>query len=54
MVRTVTEQLAREIYNPLQRDRVVFLKTSSFSERFMVDEGELGAQIAKRRAIACS
>ena len=77
MVRLVTEPLSREIYNPVQRDRVVFIKTSSetggeltlvelqvspgggnplhfhtsFTERFMVDEGELGAQIGKRRLL---
>ena len=73
----MTEPLSREIYNPVQRDRVVFIKTSSetggeltlvelqvspgggnplhfhtsFTERFMVDEGELGAQIGKRRLL---
>ena len=67
--------LSREIYNPVQRDRVVFLKTAAetdgaytlvdmevapgggnvlhfhtnFSERFMVDEGVLSAQVGKRR-----
>lgn len=76
-VRTVTEPISREIYNPVQRDRVVFVKTSresggevtladmevapgggnplhfhtTFSERFIVDEGELGAQIARRRVV---
>jgi quercetin dioxygenase-like cupin family protein len=76
-VRTVTESISREIYNPVQRDRVVFVKTSSetggevtladmevapgggnplhfhtsFSERFLVEEGEFGAQIARRRLV---
>jgi quercetin dioxygenase-like cupin family protein len=64
---------AREIYNPIQRDRITFLKTaaetngeltlldmevapgggnglhvhSTYSERFTVIEGQLGAQIGK-------
>jgi mannose-6-phosphate isomerase-like protein (cupin superfamily) len=71
----MTQPLSREIYNPVQRDRIVFLKTAgetdgeftlfdmevapgggnalhfhtTFSERFMVDEGVLGAQVGKRR-----
>jgi|SRR3712207_6109472 len=71
----MTQPSSREIYNPVQRDRVVFLETSSetggertlaemhvapgggnvlhfhtsFTERFTVDEGELGAQLGRRR-----
>ena len=71
----MTDPLPREIYNPVQRDRVIFLKTAdetdgeftlvelevapgggnplhfhtTFTERFTVEAGELGAQIGKRR-----
>ena len=71
----MTNPLPREIYNPVQRDRVTFLKTAdetdgeftlidlevapgggnplhfhaTFTERFTVEAGELGARIGKRR-----
>lgn len=73
----MTQPLSREIYNPVQRDRIVFLQTASetggaftlvdmevapsggnvlhfhttFSERFMVDEGVLSAQSGKRSLV---
>ena len=73
----MTTAVAREIYNPVQRDRVTFLKTAAetygeltllemevapgggnglhthttYSERFTVNEGELGVQIGQQQRV---